>query len=117
MLTPSLLRTCALSPCHSSPSAYLWGEKGRDFLDGLGKTFRSLFDWLDELQKLLEEELTVRGERLGFDWRGELKGYVEHTFSIKLPMIGVEWKDGARSRELPANFLYLPVCDGSDPFD
>ena len=101
----------------TSVSAYLWGEKGADYLNGLGTMFRDLFDWLDELQELLEQELTVRSKGLGFDWRVELKDRVESGGHIRLPMIGVEWKNGVKFKELPPNFLFFPICDGSDPFD
>jgi hypothetical protein len=99
-------------------SAYLWGDKGRDFLGGLGPFLKNLFEWLDDLQDGLEQVLTERSQALGFDCWVELKRHVDrHQHYIRLPWVGVDWKDGRRYREIRANFLYLPICDGSDPFD
>lgn len=98
-------------------SAYLWGENGRDFLNGLKPFFTNLCEWLDALQELLEGELIQRSIRLGFDWRVDLKGHIDNRDCVRLPWVGTEWKDGKRVKEIPSNLWNLPVCDGSDPFD
>ncbi len=98
-------------------SAYLWGENGRDFLNGLKPFFTNLCEWLDALQELLEQELTRRSIGLGFDWRVDLKWHIDRRDDIRLPWVGTESKDGKRVKEIPSNLWYLPVCDGSDPFD
>ncbi len=76
-----------------------------DFAAMLRESLNGFCDWLDELEVILVNELSAQCAARGLAW----------TPPANCPrvLLPVGMQEG--TREIPDDFLYLPVCDGSLP--
>jgi hypothetical protein len=76
-----------------------------DFITILRESLNGFCDWLDKLEAILINELSAQCATRGLAW----------TPPANCPrvLLPVGMQEG--TREIPDDFLYLPVCDGSLP--
>ena len=89
--------------------AFVWkpGPGGHriEFVTTIRERAKGLCDWLDRLEVILIDELSAQCATQGVTW----------TTPAICPraLLPVGMQEG--TREIPDDFLYLPVCDGSLP--
>ncbi len=78
----------------------------RNFEAEIAKILRSLCDWLDKVERALNDELTKRACAEGIQWSPRRD----------CPRIPIPVEVTTKWRVIPrVNFLYLPMCEGSNP--
>jgi hypothetical protein len=92
--------------------AYLWGSHGEspptfpsDIVTVIRDLFTSLFNWMDQLYEVLEAEL--KSSKLVDD---------QHWKTYRGGCHGVPVAMTENPFVFPDSYLYLPLCDGSEPF-
>ncbi len=78
---------------------------GIDFIVILRDSLKGFCDWLDELEAILVNELSAQSATRGLAW----------PLLANCPRVLVPVDMHAGTREIPDDFLYMPVCDGSLP--
>lgn len=79
------------------------GGREIEFLGSLQSINTGLCDWLDRLEQLLSTHLALRASDLGITW-------APSKICPGMP-VPIEFSIGIR--EIPENFLFLPLCEGS----
>lgn len=81
----------------------LTGGQPIDFINALRSILRGLCDWLDDVEQALSSHLVGKASTLQVAWKP----------SPICPRVMIPVERPLGTREIPDEFLYLPLCDGS----